>query len=657
MRRNLIVSILVIVFFLACVTSMYAEKRVAFILGNSEYNSDGNKSLSQPINNAEAFDKALKSFGFETILLKNGDKKETLDSLYNFISILNEDDVAVFYYSGYGISINGLEYIVPTKTEFRNNVLESKLVGLATIMKEMQKRSKLSLIFYDACRNEPNAQIMVTSRTKGESINDTYSNNQLMICYATSQEKTATTGNGSKLSPFTEVIIDNIYKQEDFETLWYNSIRNDNRLSNQVPQNSGGIAGEFYFNKPVLSSQDNVIKKPAEVNVKTYNDDELFPKNLEKNLENKWGFINKNGDFVIPPNYNYAYHFSEGLARVLGPNDKWGYIDTSDNLIIQFKYSLGSDFSNGFATVKNDAYLEGCIDKTGKEFLPLIYKDVNIASNGMIIVENKYGKYGILDYNGIQKVPFIYNYISDESEGLCAVEQGDKWGCINKEGNVVIDFLYDYVGPFSEGLCAVKKGGKWGYIDKNGKVVIDFLYDFPKGFLDGYAIVKQGEKWGVINKLGKFIVECMYDGIDRLGPNCLIINQNGMYGMMSLNGDIMITPSCYDYIYSEGIYITTQTSREYVHYEMGMLKKGDKWGIMDKFGNIISQCIYDAIDHFSEGLCAVKKGDKWGYIDEEGNVVIDFLYDNAQSFFRGLAKVDVGAPHYKYINRKGEIVR
>ena len=439
MRRKLLISTLIIFSLLVFVVNTYAEKRVALIIGNSEYISDGYHPLSQPVNDAEAFDKALKSFGFE-----NG-------------SGIIENPM-----------INHEEYIIPAKTKFRPVALESQFLNLNAIVKEMELRSKLSLIFYDACRNEPNAQIPITSRTKGGSFIGTYRNNQLMICYATAQGKTASAGDGTELSPFTEVIIDNIYKQEDFESLWYNSIRNDNRLSNQVPQNSGGIAGEFYFNKPALTLQDDIIERLSKTNVKTYNDDELFP----KNLEGKWGFIDKTGYFVIPPNYNYAYHFSEGLARVLGPNDKWGYIDTSDNLIIQFKYSYGSDFSNGFATVNNDAYQEGCIDKTGKEFLPLIYKDVDIESNGIIIVENKYGKYGIFDYNGIQKVPFIYNYISRESGGLYAVKKGKKWGYIDKNGKVVIDFLYDGAQSFFRGLAKVDVGAPhYKYINRKGEIV------------------------------------------------------------------------------------------------------------------------------------------------------------------------------------------
>ncbi len=652
MRRKLLTSTLIIFSLLVFVVNTYAEKRVALIIGNSEYISNGYHPLAQPVNDAEAFDKALKSFGFETIVVKNGTQEEMTDSLLEFVSILDGADAAVFYYSGHGNSLDGVDFIVPAKTDFIDFALEEQFLSLHTIMREMQKRSKLSFVFYDACRNNPGANIDIPGLSKGGGFVDTFDSNHLMICYATAQGKTASAGDGTELSPFTEVIIDNIYKQEDFEILWFDKIKNDKRLSNQEPQAMGGYSGKFYFNQPMLRSKDEIIERLSKTNVNTYNDGELFPLQIEK----KWGFIDKNGDFVIPPNYNYAHNFTEGLALICGSNWKYGYIDAANNIIFEISYSHATDFYNGLAIVWNGNMKMGCIDKTGKEVLPLIYQDViRVPSYKIVFAKKKRGKYGVFDYNGIQKVPFIYDEVDYFSEGLAAVKKGRKWGYINGEGNVVIDALYNSADEYSEGLAAVKKGKKWGYIDKNGKVVIDFLYDYAERYVDGVAVVRQGDNWGVINKLGHFIVDCVYDWhIEHdKGTNSLIIRQNGLDGVMSLSGDIMIPPT---YGIIRGFVSSPKRSEA---YEISAVMKGGKWGFIDKFGNIISQCIYDDVDYFSEGLCAVKKGGKWGYIDKNGKVVIDFQYEYAKRFSYGLAKVSNEYPYYdfNYINNEGKIVR
>ncbi len=46
-----------------------------------------------------------------------------------------------------------------------------------------------------------------------------------------------------------------------------------------------------------------------------------------KEVKQRWGFINKKGEIVIEARFNYAYDFSDGLAKVK-VGDRWGYIDT-----------------------------------------------------------------------------------------------------------------------------------------------------------------------------------------------------------------------------------------------------------------------------------------------------------------------------------------
>ena len=69
---------------------------------------------------------------------------------------------------------------------------------------------------------------------------------------------------------------------------------------------------------------------------------------------NKLGFINKNGEWIIEPNYSNAKDFSNGLAPV-EKNGKWGYIDESGEIKIPVKYNDAELFSdNGLAPVKQN---------------------------------------------------------------------------------------------------------------------------------------------------------------------------------------------------------------------------------------------------------------------------------------------------------------
>lgn len=79
----------------------------------------------------------------------------------------------------------------------------------------------------------------------------------------------------------------------------------------------------------------------------------------------KWGFINaKDQTIIIAPKYTAAYNFSENLAGVK-KWEKWGFIDIEGNEIIPFQYSYVSHFQNGIAQVilKNETF---CINHKGE---------------------------------------------------------------------------------------------------------------------------------------------------------------------------------------------------------------------------------------------------------------------------------------------------
>jgi hypothetical protein len=67
-------------------------------------------------------------------------------------------------------------------------------------------------------------------------------------------------------------------------------------------------------------------------------------------IEEKWGFANHQGAIIIQPHFDSAGYFSEGLAPVK-VKGKWGYINKSGNIVIKPKFDRAWNYSEGFALV------------------------------------------------------------------------------------------------------------------------------------------------------------------------------------------------------------------------------------------------------------------------------------------------------------------
>lgn len=99
----------------------------------------------------------------------------------------------------------------------------------------------------------------------------------------------------------------------------------------------------------------------------------------------QFGFINRGGSVMIPPQYDSVNDFREGLARVyLG--SQAGYIDTRGKLVIPAKWSTAGDFEQGRALVSSEGKYS-IIDKQGKVVAEIPYRVLGEFHGGLAVVQ------------------------------------------------------------------------------------------------------------------------------------------------------------------------------------------------------------------------------------------------------------------------------
>lgn len=347
-----------------------------------------------------------------------------------------------------------------------------------------------------------------------------------------------------------------------------------------------------------------------------------------------WGYIDKYGTFVIPPTYQKADSFSEGLAMVsIGDwrKERWGYIDKTGNVAILLKFEYAYSFSEGVAIVIPFSS-EGniLIDNQGKELCNLNYDGIGNPSEGLISVRRKihersYGGRAFMDPNWSEDY-------TDESETFPQTSEHD-YGFADFTGRLAIAHEYAEVEGLSEGMAAVKVKDKWGYIDKSGNIVIDLKYDNANSFHEGLAFVQIDNQWGCIDPSGAWIISpaLSWRPASPFRNGYAVIKKNKKYGLIDKSGNIALEPE-YDYI------------RNDIGHDKLAFRENKAQYLDEKLQVYLEIEIkndYYSVGMFSEGLAVCSNMRKGGYMNKEGRIVIKQKFTDNRSFQEGLASVSI----------------
>lgn len=133
------------------------QKRVALVLGNGNYQETSR--LANPVNDAADMAEKLRSVGFEVIEGHDLGKRDLERKIGEFSDALERADTGLFFYAGHGIQVDGRNFIVPVDAKLDVPAkLRLETVQIDDVLDIMEQQTKTSLVFLDACRNNPFAR-------------------------------------------------------------------------------------------------------------------------------------------------------------------------------------------------------------------------------------------------------------------------------------------------------------------------------------------------------------------------------------------------------------------------------------------------------------------------------------------------------------------
>ncbi|WP_192255721.1 caspase family protein [Mesorhizobium silamurunense] len=259
--------ILLVLLFVAISGQAAAEKRVALVIGNSAYQHA--VQLANPKNDSSDMNAKLQSLGFEVVSGQDLDLAGMRRTVREFLEKLDGADMALFFYAGHGLQVNGNNYMVPVDAELSGyNDLDFEALPMDLVLSAMERTAKVNLIFLDACRDNPFAEKLSRSMgTRSDSVSRGLarlgSGVGTLIAFATQPGNVAMDGAGRN-SPFTAALVAHLGTPGQDITRELIDVRRDVLAATegkQVPWENSSLTGEVVL-KP-LATEPKAVSVPA----------------------------------------------------------------------------------------------------------------------------------------------------------------------------------------------------------------------------------------------------------------------------------------------------------------------------------------------------------------------------------------------------------
>jgi uncharacterized caspase-like protein len=205
---------LIFVFLVTCAPAQ-ADKRVALVIGNSAYKSA--PKLANPVGDAALIGGMLKKAGFDTVDVRQDlNAPEMRKALREFGARTRDADVAIVYYAGHGLEVDGTNYLIPIDAALETDTdVYDEALPIDRVLVSIESAKQLRLVILDACRDNPFSKTMkrtVASRAIGRGLAKVEPTSpNTMIAFAAKAGSTASDGD-TRNSPFATALVEHLPK-------------------------------------------------------------------------------------------------------------------------------------------------------------------------------------------------------------------------------------------------------------------------------------------------------------------------------------------------------------------------------------------------------------------------------------------------------------
>lgn len=186
-----------------------AESRMALVIGQSAYRAV--TPLPNPTNDAKAMAQLLGEAGFEVTSasdLSQNAMRQTVSDFAAQVAAKGKDTVALVFYAGHGMQIDGENFLIPTDIDPKREAdIPLQAVRLNDILNTLTSvPSRMRLVLLDACRNNPFPDIGRTAGRGLAIVDAKFGAPGTFLSFSTSPGAEAEDGSGAN-SPYTTALL------------------------------------------------------------------------------------------------------------------------------------------------------------------------------------------------------------------------------------------------------------------------------------------------------------------------------------------------------------------------------------------------------------------------------------------------------------------
>ncbi|WP_291851705.1 caspase family protein [Bradyrhizobium sp.] len=209
MFRHALLKLMIPAALLAGAQSAFAENRLALVIGQSAYRAV--PALPNPVNDARAVTQLLTDSGFEVSTasdLSQTQMRQTVSEFAGKVAAKGADTVALVFYAGHGLQIDGENFLVPIDIDPKREAdIPIQAVRLNDILNTLNSvPSRMRILMLDACRNNPFPEISKTAGGGLAIVDAKVGAPGTFLSFSTSPGAVAEDGSGAN-SPYTTALL------------------------------------------------------------------------------------------------------------------------------------------------------------------------------------------------------------------------------------------------------------------------------------------------------------------------------------------------------------------------------------------------------------------------------------------------------------------